>query len=57
MKEGKNENYLICCVCVCVCVCGRPLEKKKERKEGTLEKNLESLRKKNLEIKRKSKRV
>jgi hypothetical protein len=56
MKEGKNENYLICCVCVCVCVCGRPLEKK-ERKEGTLEKNLESLRKKNLEIKRKSKRV
>jgi hypothetical protein len=54
MKEGKNENYLICCVCVCVC--GRPLEKK-ERKEGTLEKNLESLRKKNLEIKRKSKRV
>jgi hypothetical protein len=56
MKEGKNENYLICCVCVCVCV-WPTIRKKKERKEGTLEKNLESLRKKNLEIKRKSKRV
>jgi len=43
-------------VFVCACVFGRPLDEKKERR-GTLEKNLERLRKKNLEIKGKSYKI
>jgi len=53
--EGRTKYVLFNLLCVCSCARAYLAEKKKKR--GTLEKNLESLRKKNLEIKGKSYKI